>query len=440
MGAPVAPSRQGEAERATAAIAEAEFEELRMKLLALGYSAPLGIESARLAKALVDDLVAATAALHQLGQEAASRGNDAHSEVMFGKLAREALVAENSRILRENNDLHLALVRLKDEAAERAVLSGATRDSARALTAAHARIEELEFVNKELRARLVRLEAARNDAIRQLQLIADADADGVPRSPPSISLSAPVPEPRLGSSKLPTPRVAAAAAHARADLLVQERDEAHARITQQNTQLAALRGELERLSAELDQRLVAVQSGDAPPALQPRATLELVSLQHLNATNEAVIEQLAGQIALLERHIFGLEREKKQRVAARKRAKAAAAARAHSRAIVRARASPTPQAKTKKTRAKPKAVSKARSKTKPKSRLRTKKNKKKTRKPSRTSTKPVVKQVLDENKAVLDELAAMKEAQSMVLMSSEPLEPHEAARAYAEMTMSRSMA
>ena len=52
----------------------------------------------------------------------------------------------------------------------------------------------------------------------------------------------------------------------------------------------------------------------------------------------------------------------------------------------------------------------------------------------------MVKQVLDENKAVLDELAAMKEAQSMVLMSSEPLEPHEAARAYAEMTMSRSMA
>ncbi len=94
-------------------MAERKFTNLRKRLDQLGYRQPLGLESVPLVEKLFSDLIHTTESLknsklQQSRGESSSRGrSDADIS--------ESYRSDNAKLVRENNDLHLQLIRQKEE-------------------------------------------------------------------------------------------------------------------------------------------------------------------------------------------------------------------------------------------------------------------------------------------------------------------------------------
>ncbi|XP_068581534.1 centrosomal protein of 135 kDa [Cebidichthys violaceus] len=91
--------------------AERKFVNLRKRLDQLGYRNPLGIESLPLVEKLFSDLVHTTESLRNAKLSAGKTEKDTRN---FDALL-EPYRAENARVVRENNELHLELLKLKEE-------------------------------------------------------------------------------------------------------------------------------------------------------------------------------------------------------------------------------------------------------------------------------------------------------------------------------------
>ncbi|XP_054459052.1 centrosomal protein of 135 kDa isoform X2 [Anoplopoma fimbria] len=91
--------------------AERKFVNLRKRLDQLGYRQPLGIESLPLVEKLFSDLVHTTESLRNVKLSAGKTEKETRN---FDALL-EPYRAENARVIRENNELHLELLKLKEE-------------------------------------------------------------------------------------------------------------------------------------------------------------------------------------------------------------------------------------------------------------------------------------------------------------------------------------
>ncbi|MEE6461966.1 hypothetical protein FKM82_001457 [Ascaphus truei] len=91
--------------------AERKFINLRKRLDQLGYKQPLGIESLPLVEKLFSDLVHTTESLRNAKLTA---GNTVKESKNFDSVI-EPYKTENARLVRENNQLHLELLKLKEE-------------------------------------------------------------------------------------------------------------------------------------------------------------------------------------------------------------------------------------------------------------------------------------------------------------------------------------
>eukprot|EP00064_Thunnus_orientalis_P017659 superscaffoldBa00003812_g17744 len=91
--------------------AERKFVNLRKRLDQLGYRQPLGIESLPLVEKLFNDLVHTTESLRNAKLSAGKIEKESQN---FDALL-EPYRTENARLVRENNDLHLELLKLKED-------------------------------------------------------------------------------------------------------------------------------------------------------------------------------------------------------------------------------------------------------------------------------------------------------------------------------------
>ena len=89
-----------------------KFQALKRRLDALHYSQPLDIQSAGLVERLLNDLVRTTE-----GFQALKKANDQYKALNESeKQLQEPLRRENQRIVQENNQLHMEIIKYKEDA------------------------------------------------------------------------------------------------------------------------------------------------------------------------------------------------------------------------------------------------------------------------------------------------------------------------------------
>ena len=94
------------------AASEKKFLLLKKRLDALHYCHPFTIESATLVENLLNDLIKTTE-----GFQALKKANDElKSQQLRGERTIEPLKREIAKLVKENNDLHLELIRVKEDA------------------------------------------------------------------------------------------------------------------------------------------------------------------------------------------------------------------------------------------------------------------------------------------------------------------------------------
>ena len=91
--------------------ARQKFTNLRRRLDQLGYRQPLGIESLPLAEKLFADLIHTTESLKNAKLELSKQTTDS-TEVCS---AVEPYKSDNARLVRENNELHMEIIKMKEQ-------------------------------------------------------------------------------------------------------------------------------------------------------------------------------------------------------------------------------------------------------------------------------------------------------------------------------------
>lgn len=99
---------------ATTATAQAQqkFTNLRRRLDQLGYQQPLGIESLPLVEKLFADLIHTTESLKNAKQQLGQK----QTESLDLESAVAPYRSDNARLIKENNDLHMQVIKQKEDA------------------------------------------------------------------------------------------------------------------------------------------------------------------------------------------------------------------------------------------------------------------------------------------------------------------------------------
>eukprot|EP00794_Sanderia_malayensis_P007402 gene7402-8222_t len=145
-------------------MAEKKFTSLRKRLDQLGYRQPLGLESVPLVEKLFSDLVHTTESLKNVKLQHSRLGRDSRNRSDQDSI--EPYKSDNSKLVRENNDLHLQLIRQKEESD--AKIKG-TKEKLRKLEQENS---DLKFLNSQYVHKVRTLEKdlkARTERILELQ-------------------------------------------------------------------------------------------------------------------------------------------------------------------------------------------------------------------------------------------------------------------------------
>lgn len=92
--------------------AQQKFSNLRKRLDQLGYRQPLGLESLPLVERLFADLIHTTESLKNAKLEISKKGED-HGSF---ETAVEPYKSDNAKLVKENNELHLQIIKQTEEA------------------------------------------------------------------------------------------------------------------------------------------------------------------------------------------------------------------------------------------------------------------------------------------------------------------------------------
>ena len=275
---------------------------LKDKLSALKYHQPLGVESAPLVDALVNDLVESSQKNQTLQQQA--QVQDENLQAAHNQL--HPLRRENGRVIRENNQLHLKIVDLADQTQEQVKrlnqqIAQTKREDA-----------DLRFLNDQLNLRIKHLEAENSamrsqldQALTQNMVVLPDGCEVVWHGPKQHMLAHSPAEPPLQ----PTPSatvaekqdvdvVRAAAAHV--SLLVK-------RVESLELELSSARDELEDVNAKVSTRDDEIRR--LSKRMEQGDGLEQLNLAHINETNQEAIASLNHRIDFLNKHCSSLERQ-----------------------------------------------------------------------------------------------------------------------------------
>ncbi|KAK7467862.1 hypothetical protein BaRGS_00036899 [Batillaria attramentaria] len=149
---------------ATTATAQAQqkFSNLRRRLDQLGYQQPLGVESLPLVEKLFADLVHTTESLKNAKQQLGQK----QTESLDMESATAPYKSDNARLIKENNELHIQLVKQKED------MDAVLRELKSSLRKLEHENADLKFLNNQYVHKVKQLEREskeKSDRILQLQ-------------------------------------------------------------------------------------------------------------------------------------------------------------------------------------------------------------------------------------------------------------------------------
>uniref|UniRef100_A0A673B0P6 Centrosomal protein 135 n=1 Tax=Sphaeramia orbicularis TaxID=375764 RepID=A0A673B0P6_9TELE len=284
--------------------AERKFVNLRKRLDQLGYRQPLGIESLPLVEKIFSDLIHTTESLRSAKLSAGKTEKESRN---FDALV-EPYKTENARLVRENNELHLDLLKLKEEK-ERV-----TRELKTHIRKLDHETSDLKFLNNQYVHKVRCLEKdskAKGERIQQLQ---EKNMQAVVQTPGGKKRSIPFRRQRMQIDELIPPSSSSAYPVLQpddpyvADLLLL----ADGRIHELQEEIIKLKLDLENVE-ERDKEI-----GRLNHALHGGRPHDVISLEAQNISNEKLIAHLNLQIEYLqetnrtlEEKMEGLQERKK---------------------------------------------------------------------------------------------------------------------------------
>uniref|UniRef100_A0A8C6ULT3 Centrosomal protein 135 n=1 Tax=Neogobius melanostomus TaxID=47308 RepID=A0A8C6ULT3_9GOBI len=286
--------------------AERKFVNLRKRLDQLGYRHPLGIESLPLVEKLFSDLVHTTESLRSAKL---SVGKTEKEGKNFDVLL-EPYKTENARLVRENNDLHLDLLKLKEDKDRVIKLKAHVRKLDHDTT-------DLKFLNNQYVHKVRCLEKDSKAKAERIQQLQEKNMQAVVQTPGGKKRSIPfrrqrmqvddlIPPPSSSSYPVPQPDdpyVADMLLLADGRIHELQEDIIKLKLDQENCQQTIQDKEIDRLNRVLH--------GGRPH--------DVISLEAQNVSNEKMIAHLNLQIEYLqetnrtlEQKVQGLHQKKKQ--------------------------------------------------------------------------------------------------------------------------------
>lgn len=294
--------------------AERKFVNLRRRLDQLGYRQPLGIDSLPLVEKLFNDLVHTTESLRNAKLSAGKTEKESRNVDALVEPYR----VENARIIRDNNDLHQQLLRLKEEN------DRVTRELKAHITKLEHETIELKFLNNQYVHKFRCLEKdskAKSERIQQLQ---EKNMQAVVQTPGGKKHSIPFRRQRMQIDELIPPAFTSAYPVSQpddpyvADLL----QLADGRIHELQEDIIKVKLELEKalecvkhLNTQVELRDNEIKRLNL--ALKGGRPHDVISLEAQNLSNEKCIAHLNLQVEylqeakrVLEEKVMGLQQKK----------------------------------------------------------------------------------------------------------------------------------
>ncbi|XP_027532223.1 centrosomal protein of 135 kDa isoform X4 [Neopelma chrysocephalum] len=175
--------------------AERRFTNLRKRLDQLGYRQPLGVESLPLVEKLFSDLVHTTESL----RSAKLSAGKTEKECSNYDTVLEPYKTENAKLTRENNELHLEILKLK-ERSDRHV-----KDLKASLRRAEHGTSDLKFLNNQYIHKIKMLEKENRAKTEKIQQLQEKNLQAVVQTPGGRKRSIPFRRQRMQIDQLVPP-------------------------------------------------------------------------------------------------------------------------------------------------------------------------------------------------------------------------------------------
>ncbi|VFV35501.1 centrosomal protein of 135 kda-like [Lynx pardinus] len=285
--------------------AERKYINIRKRLDQLGYRQTLTVECLPLVEKLFSDLVHTTESLRKSKLSAVK----AEKESANFDFVLEPYKLENARLIKENNELYLELMKLREQSSQhikelKTTLKKCARETA-----------DLKFLNNQYVHKLKLLEKeskAKNERIQQLQ---EKNLHAVVQTPGGkkrsiafrrqrMQIDEPVPPSEVSSYPVPQPDDPYIAdllqvADNRIQELQEEVHQLQEKLAMMESELRDYNQQIELREREIERLSVALDSGRSP---------DVLSLETRNKTNEKLIAHLNVQVDFLQQANKDLEK------------------------------------------------------------------------------------------------------------------------------------
>ncbi|KAI1238313.1 hypothetical protein IHE44_0013034 [Lamprotornis superbus] len=175
--------------------AERRFVNLRKRLDQLGYRHPLGVDSLPLVEKLFSDLVHTTESLRR----AKLSSGKTEKECSNYDTVLEPYKIENARLTRENNDLHLEILKLKEQSDHR------IKDLKASLRRVEHETSDLKFLNNQYIHKIKVLEKETKAKTEKIQQLQEKNLQAVVQTPGGKKKSIPFRRQRMQIDQLVPP-------------------------------------------------------------------------------------------------------------------------------------------------------------------------------------------------------------------------------------------
>ncbi|NWT66168.1 CP135 protein, partial [Prunella himalayana] len=284
--------------------AERRFVNLRKRLNQLGYRHPLGVDSLPLVEKLFSDLVHTTESL----RKAKFSSGKTEKECSNYDTILEPYKTENARLTRENNDLHLEVLKLK-ELSDRHV-----KDLKASLRRVEHETTDLKFLNNQYMHKIKVLEKETKAKTEKIQQLQEKNLQAVVQTPGGRKKSIPFRRQRMQIDQLVPPSGVSAYPVPQpqdpyiADLL----QVADNRIQELQSEVTELQEKLETSESGMKNYSKQVEIRDKEierlmQALDGGRSHEVLSLESRTKSNEKLISHLNIQIDYLQKKNKELE-------------------------------------------------------------------------------------------------------------------------------------
>ncbi|XP_073501552.1 centrosomal protein of 135 kDa isoform X3 [Phyllobates terribilis] len=284
--------------------AERKFLNLRKRLDQLGYKQPLGIESLPLVEKLFSDLVHTTESLRNAKLNA---GKNEKENKNFDAVI-EPYKAENARLVRENNELHLELLKIKEES-DRHI-----KDLKASLRKLEHQTADLKFLNNQYVHKIRSMEKESKAKAERIQQLQEKNLQAVVQTPGGkkrnipfrrqrMQIDQPIPPSGVSTHPVPQPEDPYVA-----DLLQVADD----RIRELQQDVASLQEKLESSDRAVKHLTHQVEMRDKELerlalALDGGRSHDVISLEARYRSNEKLVAHLNLQIEYLQKANRDLE-------------------------------------------------------------------------------------------------------------------------------------